>query len=109
VQVLHPDRYPGIELRPEENATVKFLANETPKTAKAAAGVFVPSTAIRDKDGKKIVLIAFKGRAVQRQIQIVSERSDGALVDGLVGGEDVITTAPSTLRDGDKIKIKGQA
>jgi HlyD family secretion protein len=109
VQVLHPDRYQGIELRPEENATVKFLANETPRTAKVAAGVFVPSTAIRDKDGKKIVLIAFKGRAVQRQIQIVSERSDGALVDGLVGGEDVITTAPSTLRDGDKIKIKGQA
>jgi HlyD family secretion protein len=109
VQVLHPDRYPGIELRPEENATVKFLANDTPKTAKSPAGVFVPSAAIRDKDGNKVVLIAFKGRAVQRQIQIVSERSDGALVDGLVGGEDVITTAPSTLRDGDKIKIKGQA
>jgi HlyD family secretion protein len=109
VQVLHPDRYPGIELRPEENATVKFLANDTPKTAKGPAGVFVPSAAIRDKDGKKIVLIAFNGRAVQRQIQIVSERSDGALVDGLVGGEDVITTAPATLKDGDKIKIKGQA
>jgi HlyD family secretion protein len=107
VQVLHPDRYPGIELRPEENATVKFLANDSPKTAKGPTGVFVPSAAIRDKDGKKIVLIAFNGRAVQRQIQIVSERSDGALVDGLVGGEDVITTAPSTLRDGDKIKIKG--
>ncbi len=109
VQVLHPDRYPGIELRPEENATVKFLANETLKSAKGPAGVFVPSAAIREKDGRKIVLIAFKGRAVQRQIQIVSERSDGALVDGLVGGEDVITTAPSTLQDGDKIKIKGQA
>jgi len=109
VQVLHPDRYPGIELRPEENATVKFLANETPKTTNGPAGVFVPSAAIRDKDGKKIVLIAFNGRAVQREIHIVSERSDGALVDGLVGGEDVITTAPSTLKDGDKIKIKGQA
>ncbi len=109
VQVLNPGRYPGIELRPEENATVKFLANETPRTAKASAGVFVPSTAIRDHDGKKIVLIAFNGKAVAREIHIVSERSDGALVDGLVGGEDVITTAPSTLKDGDKIKIKGQS
>lgn len=96
-------------MRPEENATVKFLANETPRTAKASAGVFVPSTAIRDHDGKKIVLIAFNGKAVAREIHIVSERSDGALVDGLVGGEDVITTAPSTLKDGDKIKIKGQS
>jgi len=109
VQVLHPDRYPGIELRPEENATVKFLANDTPKSAKGPAGVFVPSAAIHDKDGKKIVLIAFNGKAVEREVHIVSERSDGALVDGLVGGEDVITTAPPTLKDGDKIKIKGQA
>lgn len=109
VQVLRPDRYPGIELRPEENATVKFLASDTPKTAKGPAGVFVPSTAMRDRDGKKIVLIAFNGKAVEREIHIVSQRSDGALVDGLVGGEDVITTAPSTLKNGDKIKIKGQA
>lgn len=109
VQVLRPDRYPGIELRPEENATVKFLANDTPKTAKGPAGVFVPSTAMRDKDGKRIVLIAFNGKAVEREVHVVSQRSDGALVDGLVGGEDVITTAPSTLKDGDKIKIKGQA
>jgi hypothetical protein len=31
------------------------------------------------------------------------------LVDGLVGGETVITTAPSTLKDGDRVKIKGQS
>ena len=31
------------------------------------------------------------------------------LVDGLVGGESVITTAPATLKDGDKIEIKGQS
>lgn len=109
VQVLRPDRYPGIELRPEENATVKFLANDAPKASKGPQGVFVPSTAIRDLDGKKIVLIAFHGKAVAREIHIASQRSDGALVDGLVGGEDVITTAPSTLKDGDKIKIKGQS
>ncbi len=109
VQVLRPDRYPDIELRPEENATVKFLANDTPKNTKGPAGVFVPSTAIRDKDGKKIVLIAFNGKTIEREVHITSQRSDGALVDGLVGGENVITTAPPTLKDGDKIKIKGQS
>ena len=31
------------------------------------------------------------------------------VVDGLVGGESVITTAPQDLKDGDKIKIKGQS
>jgi hypothetical protein len=31
------------------------------------------------------------------------------VVQGLNGGEDVITTAPQELKDGDKIKIKGQS
>ena len=109
VQVLNPGKYPDVQLRPEMNATVKFLADETPKVAKGPAGVFVPSAAIRDRDGKKIVLIAFNGRAVAREIHVLGQRADGALVDGLVGGESVITTAPATLKDGDKIKIKGQS
>lgn len=109
VQVLNPNKYPGIQLRPEMNATVRFLASETPKNAKAPSGVFVPSTAIRDLDGKKIVLVAFGGRAVAREVHITSPRADGALVDGLVGGENVITAGPTTLKGGDKIKIKGQS
>jgi HlyD family secretion protein len=109
VQVLNPDKYPDVQLRPEMNATVKFLANDAPRNAKGPSGVYVPSTAIRDRDGKKIVLIAYNGKSVVREIRVVGQRSDGALVDGLVGGESVITTAPSTLKDGDKIKIKGQS
>ncbi len=109
VQVLNPNKYPEIQLRPEMNATVKFLANEAPKGDKGPSGVFVPSTAMHDRDGKKIVYLAFNGRAVGREIHISSQRSDGALVDGLVGGENVIVNAPATLKDGDKIRIKGQS
>src|SRR5580658_1539022 len=109
VQVLNPAKYPDVQLRPEMNATVKFIANEPAKGATQPAGVFVPSAGIRDVDGKKIVLIAFDGKALARPVHILGQRSDGALVDGLVGGENVITNAPPTLKDGDKIKIKGQA
>jgi len=114
VQVLNPGKYEEIQLRPEMNATVKFLApkaaaNDASKDPKGPAGVFVPSTALRDRDGKKIVLIAFGGKAVAREVHVLSQRSDGALVDGLVGGESVITTAPAALKDGDKIKVKGQS
>src|SRR5215472_14603816 len=109
VQVLNPNKYPDVQLRPEMNATVRFLANEVPKDAKRPSGVFVPSTAMRDRDGKKVVYLAYNGKAVSREIHIVSERADGAMVDGLVGGESVITTAPATLKDGEKIKIKGQS
>jgi len=109
VQVLNPGKYPGVQLRPEMNATVRFLANEKPRDSKEPTGVFVPSTAMRDREGKKVVYLAYDGKAVVREIHIVSQRADGALVDGLVGGESVITTAPATLKDGDKIKIKGQS
>jgi HlyD family secretion protein len=109
VQVLNPNKYPDVQLRPEMNATVKFLANETPKNAKESSGVFVPSAAIRDRDGKKVVLVVYNGKAVAREVHILSQRADGSLVAGLVGGESVITAAPATLKDGDKIKIKGQS
>lgn len=109
VRVQTPDGY----LRPEMNATVKFLANEPANEPKAGAqqpaGVFVPSIALRDRNGKKVVFLAFNGKALMREVQVVSTRSGGALVSGLVGGESLITTAPAGLKDGDKIKIKGQA
>lgn len=106
VQILNPDAY----LRPEMNATVKFLTSDTQKNQSAqSTGVFLPTSAVRDQDGKKIVLLAFNGKALQREVQILSQRSDGFVVSGLIGGESVITTAPANLKDGDKIRIKGQS
>jgi HlyD family secretion protein len=104
VQILNPDEY----LRPEMNATVKFLADSTRAPRSEAERVLVPTSAIRDHNGKKVVLIAFNGKALEREVQIVVQRSSGFTVKGLMGGENVITVAPSSLKDGDKIKIKGQ-
>src|ERR1700733_12830076 len=104
VQILNPDAY----LRPDMNATVKFLEDEAKHTSSQPQGVFVPTLAIRDRDGKKIVFLSFNGKATAREVKILSQRSGGVLVQGLNGGEDVITSAPQDLKDGDKIKIKGQ-
>src|SRR5262249_61755353 len=107
VQILNPDEY----LRPEMNSTVKFLADEFNRKSASPvpAGVFVPSQAVKDRDGKKVVFLAFKGKALEREVRLRAQRSGGVLVDGLNGGESVITTAPEGLKDGDKIKIKGQS
>ena len=106
VQIQNPDEY----LRPEMNATVKFLADESPKKASSQpAAVFVPTTAVRDHQGKKVVFLAFNGKALMREIKVTSQRSGGLMVQGLNGGENVITSAPQNLKDGDKIKIKGQS
>jgi HlyD family secretion protein len=106
VQILNPDEY----LRPEMNATVKFLANENSKSSTPqASGAFVPAAAVRDRDGKKVVFVAFNDKAVMRPVNVISQRSGGFVVSGLVGGENVITAAPQELKDGQKIKIKGQS
>lgn len=109
VQVLNPSKYPEIQLRPEMNATVKFLAEQKKSTSTQSQGAFIPANALRDRDGKKFVFLAFDGKAKMREVQILSQRTDGFLVEGLVGGESVITTAPQDLKDGDSIKIKGQS
>jgi HlyD family secretion protein len=105
VQILNPDDY----LRPEMNTTVRFLSEGKKSGSGAPAGAFVPSAALRETDGKKFVFLAFNGRALKRTVRILSARSGGALVEGLNGGEAVITTAPEGLKNGDKIKIKGQS
>ena len=108
VQILQPDAY----LRPEMNATVLFKAK--PGDDKNAAGpkpsyVFVPTAALRDKDGAKFVLLSFNGKALRRDVHVQGQRSGGYLVDSLVGGESVITAGPADLQDGQKIRIKGQS
>lgn len=107
VQIQDPDEY----LRPEMNSTVKFLADESSQKSSVSgpAGVFVPTNAVRDAAGKKVIFIVFKNKALQREVHVIAQRSGGVLVEGLVGGEDVITAGPADLKDGEKIKIKGQS
>lgn len=105
VQIVNPDEY----LRPEMNATVKFLSEAPTTMSKTPQGAVVPTAAVKDRDGKKVVFLAYKGRALLREVQVLATRSNGYLVKGLNGGEDVIITAPADLKNGDKIKIKGES
>src|SRR3954462_355705 len=105
VEILNPDSH----LRPEMNTTVHFIADENKSANAQSAGAYVPAAALRDAEGKKYVFIAFNDKAMKRDVKILAQRSGGALVSGLNGGETVITAAPESLKDGDKIKIKGQS
>src|SRR5258706_9635578 len=104
VQILKPDSY----LRPEMNATVQFKAKAggDKNAATKQTYVFVPTAALRDKDGTKFVLLAFNGKALRRVVHVQGQRSGGYLVDSLVGGESVITAGRTDLQGGHKIRIK---
>src|SRR5262249_13951982 len=66
VQVVNPDEY----LRPEMNANVQFLSDEK-ATQVAAAGFVIPTSAVRDKDGKKQIFVVFKDHAKARDVNVV--------------------------------------
>ena len=105
VQIKNPDEH----LRPDMNATVKFLADDDKNASKESSGAIVPALALRDRDGKKVVFIVQNGKAVQKTVRVITQRSDGYLVDGPINGENVVTSAPENLKDGQSIKIKGQS
>ena len=49
-------------------------------TSEACGRVCSDRRAVRDRDGKKVVFIAFKGKAVEREVHILAQRSGGFLV-----------------------------
>jgi HlyD family secretion protein len=105
VQIKNPDEH----LRPDMNATVKFLADDNKNGNQGPGGAIVPAIAVRDRDGKKVVFLVLNGKVVMKQVKILSQRSDGYLVDGPINGENVITSGPENLKDGQSVKIKGQS
>jgi HlyD family secretion protein len=106
VQVKVKVEKPDYHLRPEMNASVAFLADEKPAPAgnePSKPVVMVPTTAVR----QGAVFVVLDGRAVRRAVKTGAESNQGVRIEeGLIGGEDVIVSAPEGLKDGDKVRTK---
>jgi len=102
VKVEKPDEH----LRPEMNASVAFLSDDKPAPAGSAPAkpvVMVPTTAIHEG----AVFVVLDGRAVRRAVKTGAASNQNVRIeDGLIGGEDVIVSAPAGLKDGDKVKTR---
>jgi HlyD family secretion protein len=101
VQILNPDEF----LRPEMNASVRFLPKEGEVRS---SGVFAPTAAVRSDGAKKYVFVVTGNRVDRRDVAVVGPRSGGFAVEGVKEGDILVTTAPATLKDGNSVKIKGQ-
>jgi HlyD family secretion protein len=99
VKILKPDAY----LRPDMNATVAFYSEAKTSAASAKPVVVVPASAVRDG----AVFVALDGRAVRRAVKTGAATSQGIRVEeGLIGGEDLITSPPAGLKDGDRVRAR---
>ena len=88
------------------NARVNFLADAKPSDAPAQINrALVPKTAIVNKDGADFVFVVKGNKVEQRVIRRGDEVGDSYYVlEGLSGGERVVTDGAEQLRDGSRIK-----
>jgi HlyD family secretion protein len=102
VKIAKPDNY----LRPEMNASVAFLADRKGDAGAAARPVvMVPASAVRDN----AVFVVLDGKALRRAVKTGATSGQSVRVEeGLIGGEDLITSPPAALKDGDRVRVRSQ-
>ncbi|HET9531867.1 MAG TPA: efflux RND transporter periplasmic adaptor subunit [Blastocatellia bacterium] len=110
VQVKVKVENPDDQLRPEMNARVNFLADaDSAETGAANNRVLVPRLSVVRRDSSDFVFVIKGSRVEQRVIRRGEESGDYYYVlEGLSGGEVVVTDGANQLQDGDRVKLRGE-
>jgi RND family efflux transporter MFP subunit len=99
---------------PEMGSRVSFLADPAPADeagggpgAALSAVVTVPKAAVREADGRTVVFVVSKGRAMARGVSPRPVDADHVAVSsGLAPEEQVIVDAPANLKDGTRVRVR---
>jgi len=93
---------------PDMGVKVTFLRSEDEtREGSAQPMVLVPKGAVRTDNGQSIVFVAVGGRVERRAIKTGGTDGDRIeAVAGLRGGEQVVLSPPTTMKDGDAVTIK---
>jgi RND family efflux transporter MFP subunit len=93
---------------PDMGVKVAFLAEQKPADGAAVARALVPKEAVRDDQGKKVVFLVADNQLERRAVTIGAARGDDMeVLAGLSNGEQVVTKGPSSLQDGQKVRVRG--
>jgi RND family efflux transporter MFP subunit len=93
---------------PDMGVKVALLRDAEPgEAASTAPRMAVPKAAVKTVDGRTVVFVA-NGDRVERRAVTVGDDNAGQLdvLSGLRAGERVVLDAPSTMKDGDKVKVQ---
>jgi RND family efflux transporter MFP subunit len=92
---------------PDMGVKVTFLGAEPDKPTGAAPAALVPSGALRDESGHKIVFLVKDNQLERRAVTVGTTRgSDAEIMAGLAAGDTVVVKGPTDLHDGEAIQIK---
>jgi RND family efflux transporter MFP subunit len=95
---------------PDMGVKVAFLGDEQPRTGAtgaAAAKAVIPSSAVRQQDGKPNVFLVHDGKVERRAVTLGSQRGDDVeVLAGVSEGDTLVSKVPENLRDGQTVAIK---
>lgn len=96
------------KILPDLSARVSFTAEPTQgKTGRTR--VLVPASAVRTVEGRTGVFRIVEGRAKFQPIRTGPEaQGQIEVIEGLSGGERLISSSPGEIRDGDRVRIEGE-
>jgi RND family efflux transporter MFP subunit len=96
------------KILPDMGVKVTFLGDEPKKQAGAVEPVAtIPSSALRDDNGSKIVYIVKDNKLERRAVKPGNPRgSDTEIFAGLSPGDLVVTKGPPDLHDGESVQLK---
>jgi len=111
VRFDRPDR----DLRPEMGVRVVFLEGEAPlagdgpASAPAAGTLAIPEGTLVASGGERGVFVLERDRVRFRSLSLGERRSGRVAVEGgLEEGERIVLDPPSTLEDGDRVRLRDQ-
>ncbi|MCB9855460.1 MAG: efflux RND transporter periplasmic adaptor subunit [Phycisphaerales bacterium] len=100
-------------LKPEMLARARFLGESTSPATVRSDVLFAPATALRGEGDGAFVWLADQVAGVARRVNVkTGRRSDEGYVEiceGLRLGDRLIVESSATLKDGDRIRITGEA
>lgn len=97
-------------LKPEMSANVTFLEKTKPSVAdsKPQPVMYLPKEAVATRDGNPIVFEILNGLAQERPVTVGGERDGNVIIKkGLSGSELLVSKPPDSLKNGDRVRVKG--
>jgi RND family efflux transporter MFP subunit len=96
---------------PDMGVRVSFLEKvQAPSAANAKSGVLVPATAIVSRNGTDVAFVVTGDKVQRRALKLGRTLGDDReVLDGLAGGDSVVTGPPEKLADGAQVRIASDA
>jgi HlyD family secretion protein len=96
---------------PDMGVKVAFLGEEQPRAtpggAASAPKALIPSSAVRQQDGKATVFLVRDGKVERRAVTLGSQRGDDVeVLAGVSEGDTLVAKVPENLRDGEAVVVK---